>query len=79
MNNYYNDKLIPILGISGGISLFSFLMIYVLKKKTTDAYDEGWFNGYTEAKKDFDKELRIQRDKYKEIVSDIKEKPFKEI
>lgn len=66
--SFKSNEMALVLGISGAISFISLFAILISNRRTTAAYDEGWFNGYTEAKKDYDREIKMLRRKYDELI-----------
>lgn len=43
------------------VSLFGMITYLIFRKKVKKSYDDGWFSGFTEAARDFDKEIRLMR------------------
>ena len=68
-----NIKNISTVTMIGSLSAIFVACVYVIRRKISEAHDEGWFGGYAEAKKDYDKELRLQRSHYEKIISEINE------
>lgn len=44
----------------------------LIHKRVNDAHEDGWVEGYEEAKRDFQNDLKLQKKQYKEIIEELK-------
>lgn len=54
-------KMIKISAVGILLSVCGTLIHLIFKKKIKKSYDDGWFSGFTEAARDYDKEIRSMR------------------
>lgn len=73
-----NDYLTVISALSGAVVSTAIICAFT-KKRMDDIRDEAWFNGFSEAKKDFDKELKQHISKYRDEVNSVRETYQKEL
>lgn len=74
--NKYDDNTREIIVTYSLIALTSIIITATIAllfhKRVNDAHDDGWVEGYEEAKRDFQNDLKLQKKQYKKIVEDIK-------
>lgn len=54
-------EMIKISAVGILLSVCGTLIYLIFKKKIKKSYDDGWFNGFTEAVRNYDKEIRSMR------------------
>ena len=64
-----NTKIFYI-ALFGGTAIIISIAAMLINRLISAAYDDGWFNGYNEAKKDYDRELSLQRNRYNKLIEE---------
>ncbi len=53
------------------LSLCGAFIFLTFKKKIKKSYDDGWFSGFTEAARDYDKEIRSMQSNFNKVENGI--------
>lgn len=64
-------EIIKISAVGILLSLCGAFMFLTFNKKIKKSYDDGWFSGFTEAARDYDKEIRSMKSDFNKAEKEI--------